>query len=84
MVVTWFDGVRVHCHVSAAQVLTSPLVCDSKQQWLNSPTVRPALNSQQLHLSIYFPLTISQTYIDVGSFIFATQFLASCLRPGAT
>lgn len=36
MVVTWFDGVRVRCGVSAAQVLTPPLVCGSKQQWLYS------------------------------------------------
>lgn len=26
MVVTWLDGISVHCHIATAQVLTAPLV----------------------------------------------------------
>lgn len=62
MVVTWFDCVRVHRHVSAAQVLTPLLVCDSKQQWLDSQTVGPALNSQQLHTSIFPPCSFTDVH----------------------
>lgn len=71
MVVTWFDGVRIHRHVSAAQVLAPPLVCDNKQRRLDSQTVGPALNFQQLHPSIFSPLAVSQMCVDVGVSIFA-------------
>lgn len=31
VVITWFNGVRVHRHISAAEVLTPPLVCGSEE-----------------------------------------------------
>lgn len=61
MVVTWFDGVRVHRHVSAAQVLAPSLVCDGKQQRLDSQAVGSARTSQQSQPSILFFYPHSRT-----------------------
>lgn len=55
MVVTRFDGVRVHRRVSAAQVLAPPLVCDGKQQRLDSQAVGSILISQRSYPSNLSP-----------------------------